>query len=153
MESIKQRTEVRILEALYSKNRLYASQLAREVNLTVRHVDRVLPKMANDNLIKIYKERNKKYCEITEKGRALAWALLHPEDLAALFVKEETARSMKEPELLSIKKLLEEEYSSILPIEVSRLETSGNFIELAGKIPKKALEKLRGAYEQKKQKN
>jgi len=94
MKSLTEKSTIRVMKTLYEKGQLYASQLARELGITVRHLDRILPKLVQDSLVKCYKERGKKYCELTEKGEALVWALLNPDALTDLYKREETVRSI-----------------------------------------------------------
>jgi len=92
MESLKQQTVTKILRALYKRGKLYTSQIAYETDVTLRHLSRILPKMVREDLVSSYPEENKKYYELTEKGKAVVWALDNPDDLAALSSMEETAK-------------------------------------------------------------
>jgi len=91
MEALKKQAVIKIMGALYKKERLYTSQIADETGLTLRHLSRILPKMIEDNLIKKYPEENKNYYELTVDGRSTVWALLHPEELVTSSEEEEIA--------------------------------------------------------------
>jgi DNA-binding MarR family transcriptional regulator len=118
MESLTKRAVVKVMKVLYSKKRLYASQIARELDLTVRHLDRILPKMVQDGLIREYRERNRKYCELTERGKSLLWALNNLDDLTALSSMEETAKVE----------------GRVKPFEQDFLKNEDSFFELASKF-------------------
>jgi DNA-binding MarR family transcriptional regulator len=92
MESLTRKSIGKVMKTLYEKGELYASQLAREAGITVRHLDRILPRLAQDSLIEYYKERGKKYCKLTEKGEALVWALLNPDVLTDLYKGEKNRK-------------------------------------------------------------
>ena len=106
MEVVRKISTVRILSALYNQKEkeLYTTELARKTNLSLRHIDRVLPKMLEEGLIEVYQKNNKKYYKLTDKGRALAFALNNLDDLVKLladsYLKEETARERSRRELV-----------------------------------------------------
>jgi hypothetical protein len=58
--------------------------------------------------------------------------------------RKKSGRLEDKPESLEVKALIEEAYSAVLPIEVSRLAADDEFVELTGKIPRRLLKKLKG---------
>lgn len=124
MKSLAEKSTVRVMKTLYEKGQLYASQLARELGITVRHLDRILPRLMQDSLVKCYKEGGRKYCELTEKGEALVWAILNPDALADLYKREETARVQgvrkfpRKPEALIRERIPEMSFTEIFESEI-----------------------------------
>jgi DNA-binding PadR family transcriptional regulator len=96
MESLREVAVARVLLLLYKKKKLYTTELAKqdEYSISWRHLHRILPSMVQEGLVKTELVRNKKYYSLTEKGEALAWALLNPDALADLYRKEETVRGI-----------------------------------------------------------
>ena len=95
--------------ALYRRGRLYSVEIQRETELSLRHLNNVLPEMVKDDFVVFDIEKNKKYYRLTTKGAALAYALTNPDGLAALYNIEETAklkRRVETPKLKSLKSLI-----------------------------------------------
>jgi DNA-binding MarR family transcriptional regulator len=93
------RTELRILEYLYEKNkkgepRPYLTEMARDIGTTKAVVSDNIKKLRRDNLIESEKKGPLKFYKLSAKGEALAWALLNPDALADLYETEETAESI-----------------------------------------------------------
>jgi DNA-binding HxlR family transcriptional regulator len=93
MESLREVAVAKVLLLLYKKGKLYTTELAKqpEYTLSWRHLNRILPSMIQDGLVKADVVGNKKFYSLTVKGKALAWALSNPDGLAALSGVEETA--------------------------------------------------------------
>lgn len=60
--------KTRVLKALATYGRLKVSEVVGHTEVTWRHLDRIMPEMEKDKLIKSYREGNKKIYEITSDG-------------------------------------------------------------------------------------
>lgn len=101
MESLREIAVAKVLLLLYRKGKLYTTELAKqpEYSLSWRHLNRILPSMVQEGLVKVEMISNKKYYSLTEKGEALGWALLNPNALADLYEMEETTRAQRVEEI------------------------------------------------------
>jgi len=59
MESLKRSAVAKILMALYRRGRLYSVEIQRETELSLRHLNNVLPEMVKDDFVVFDIEKNK----------------------------------------------------------------------------------------------
>ena len=59
----------RVLRALAIEGRMKVSEIVAYTELSWRHLDRILPKMESERLVRSSKENNKKIYEVTPKGK------------------------------------------------------------------------------------
>ena len=92
MESLRNTAVAKVVTTLSKYGRLHLSDLCRKSEVAYAHLYRVLPAIVRDKLAEAYVEKNRKYYRLTEKGRALARAFEHPEELPALSKSGETVK-------------------------------------------------------------
>ena len=134
--SLEESIEARILKYLYlleTENlteKAYKREIARNIGASERAVYTYLQRLRKKGYIELSGQKGvQRFYKLTDTGRALAWALLNPDALAALYKQEVTARSVgaRQPsveEMLSpvqfyldlVESMLREHLTSKVPI-------------------------------------
>lgn len=70
-----------LIKMLNTKNKIYASVIAKEINCTYSHVVKLLKILEKENLIKFEKQGRLKYLTLTEKGEKLAESLQEAKEI------------------------------------------------------------------------
>lgn len=70
-----------LIKMLNTKNQIYASVIAKEINCTYSHVVKLLKILEKENLIKFEKQGRLKYLTLTEKGEKLAESLQEAKEI------------------------------------------------------------------------
>lgn len=97
--SLEKSIEARILKYLYSLERrgelekAYKREIARNIGVSERATYTYIQTLINKGYIELSREQGiQRFYKLTDVGRALAWALLNPDELATLSGKEEIAK-------------------------------------------------------------
>jgi DNA-binding PadR family transcriptional regulator len=145
--SLEESIEARILKCLYSfemKGRpetAYKREIARGVKVSERAAYTYLQTLTRKGLIEVSEQKGiQRFYKLTDKGRAMAWALLNPDALAALYETEETVRNIgvRLPQSLSgfyadVESLTEDEENLLIQCgsgKANKAECSRRFSEL-----------------------
>jgi len=88
MESLRSASVAKVIRALYERGTLYTTEISYETRVSERHLSvNVLPEMLKDEIVRSTSEKNKKYYELTDKGKILALALFDTENLVDAYRK------------------------------------------------------------------
>jgi DNA-binding MarR family transcriptional regulator len=97
--SLEESIEARILKKLYmlesegDMEKAYKREIARSLGISEKAAYTYLRSLLRKGYIKVSRQEGvQRFYSLTEKGRALAWALKNPDELAALSRGEETVK-------------------------------------------------------------